>query len=93
MSYLCEPEFFSFVSTNPYVQKQIQCGAWNVAFADVSDITPDIKYLFKSPDNNNNVHSSIRNIGCLQQRYSTFFVRVPPDIISLELCTPKFVDT
>jgi hypothetical protein len=23
--------------------------------------------------------------------YSTFFVRVPPDIISLQLCTPKVV--
>jgi hypothetical protein len=27
----------------------------------------------------------------LDQWYSTFFVRVPPDIISLQLCTPKFV--
>jgi hypothetical protein len=26
----------------------------------------------------------------LYQRYSTFFVRVPPDIISLQLFTPKF---
>jgi hypothetical protein len=25
------------------------------------------------------------------QWYSTFFVRVPPDIISLRLCTPKVV--
>jgi hypothetical protein len=29
----------------------------------------------------------------LQQWYSTFFVRVPPDIISLQLCTPKVVGT
>jgi hypothetical protein len=27
----------------------------------------------------------------LNQWYSTFFVRVPPDIISLQLCTPKVV--
>jgi hypothetical protein len=27
----------------------------------------------------------------LAQWYSTFFVRVPPDIISLQLCTPKVV--
>jgi hypothetical protein len=27
------------------------------------------------------------------QWYSTFFVRVPPDIISLQLCTPKVVGT
>jgi hypothetical protein len=29
----------------------------------------------------------------LGQWYSTFFVRVPPDIISLQLCTPKVVGT
>jgi hypothetical protein len=28
---------------------------------------------------------------CPGQRYSTFFVRVPPDTISLQLCTPKVV--
>jgi hypothetical protein len=27
----------------------------------------------------------------LDQWYSTFFVRVPPDIIYLQLCTPKVV--
>jgi hypothetical protein len=27
----------------------------------------------------------------VEQRYSTFFVRVPPHIISLQLCTPKVV--
>jgi hypothetical protein len=27
----------------------------------------------------------------LDQWYSTFFVRVPPDIISLQLCTPKLL--
>jgi hypothetical protein len=27
----------------------------------------------------------------LRQWYSTFFVRVPPDIISLQLCIPRFV--
>jgi hypothetical protein len=27
----------------------------------------------------------------VDQRYSTLFVRVPPDIISLQLCTPKVV--
>jgi hypothetical protein len=26
---------------------------------------------------------------CLAQWYSTIFIRVPPDIISLQLCTPK----
>jgi hypothetical protein len=29
--------------------------------------------------------------GGLVQWYSTFFLRVPPDIISLQLCTPKVV--
>jgi hypothetical protein len=29
----------------------------------------------------------------IEQWYSTFFVRVPPDIISLQLCTPKVVGT
>jgi hypothetical protein len=29
----------------------------------------------------------------LDQWYSTFFVRVPADIISLQLCTPKVVGT
>jgi hypothetical protein len=29
----------------------------------------------------------------LGQRYSNFFVRVPPDIISLQLFTPKVVGT
>jgi hypothetical protein len=29
--------------------------------------------------------------GILEQWYSTFFVRVPPDIISLQLCTPKLL--
>jgi hypothetical protein len=29
----------------------------------------------------------------LEQWYSTFFVRVPPDTISLQLCTPKVVVT
>jgi hypothetical protein len=33
------------------------------------------------------------NFNCLKQWYSTFFVRVPPDIISLQLCTPKVVGT
>jgi hypothetical protein len=28
---------------------------------------------------------------CLEQWYSTFFVRVPPDVIFLQLCTPKVV--
>jgi hypothetical protein len=27
----------------------------------------------------------------LDQSYSTFFVRVPPHIFSLQLCTPKVV--
>jgi hypothetical protein len=29
----------------------------------------------------------------LTQWYSTFFVRVPPDTIYLQLCTPKVVGT
>jgi hypothetical protein len=29
----------------------------------------------------------------IKQWYSTFFVRVLPDIISLQLCTPKVVGT
>jgi hypothetical protein len=29
----------------------------------------------------------------IEQWYSTFFVRVPPDIISLQLYTPKVVGT
>ena len=28
-------------------------------------------------------------LDCLRQWYSTFFVNVPPHIISLQLCTPK----
>jgi hypothetical protein len=39
-------------------------------------------------------HFSSRNVTFgygLEQWYSTFFVRVPPDIISLQLCTPKIV--
>jgi hypothetical protein len=31
------------------------------------------------------------NVYTLGQGYSTFFVRVPPDIISLQLCTLKVV--
>jgi hypothetical protein len=31
------------------------------------------------------------SVCCLYQWYSTFFVRVPPDIIFLQLCTPKVV--
>jgi hypothetical protein len=27
----------------------------------------------------------------LEQWYSNFFVRVPPDVISFQLCTPKVV--
>jgi hypothetical protein len=27
----------------------------------------------------------------LDQWYSTYFVRVPPDVISLQLCTPKLL--
>jgi hypothetical protein len=27
----------------------------------------------------------------IDQRYSTFYVRVPPDTISLQLCTPNVV--
>jgi hypothetical protein len=30
-------------------------------------------------------------VSLLEQRYSTFFVRVPPDIISLQLCNPKVI--
>jgi hypothetical protein len=33
-----------------------------------------------------------RHLGhSLRQWYSTFLIRVPPDIISLQLCTPKVV--
>jgi hypothetical protein len=32
-------------------------------------------------------------LNTLEQWYSTFFVRVPPDIISFQLCTPKVVGT
>jgi hypothetical protein len=31
------------------------------------------------------------SLNTLDHWYSTFFVRVPPDIISLQLCTPKVV--
>jgi hypothetical protein len=31
------------------------------------------------------------NPGILDQWYSTFFVHVPPDIISLQLCPPRVV--
>jgi hypothetical protein len=36
---------------------------------------------------------SCKAFSTLDQWYSTFFVRVPPDIISLQLCTPKVVGT
>jgi hypothetical protein len=39
---------------------------------------------------NNTVKPGYNHIG-LYQRYSTFFIRVPPDLISLQLCTPKVV--
>jgi hypothetical protein len=36
-------------------------------------------------------HYWLRGWTVLEQWYSTFFVRVPPDIISLQLDTPKVV--
>jgi hypothetical protein len=30
-------------------------------------------------------------VSVLDQWYSTYFVRVPPDVISLQLCTPKII--
>jgi hypothetical protein len=38
-------------------------------------------------------HIAPCNLVEVDQWYSTFFVRVPPDIISLQLCTPKVVGT
>jgi hypothetical protein len=35
--------------------------------------------------------TDINSTDALEQWHSTFFVRVPPDIISLQLCTPKVV--
>jgi hypothetical protein len=37
------------------------------------------------------IHPPVIEIRALDQWYSTFFVRVPPDIISLQLYTPKVV--
>jgi hypothetical protein len=34
---------------------------------------------------------SKHDVDGVEQRYSTFFVHVPTDIISLQLCTPKAV--
>jgi hypothetical protein len=34
---------------------------------------------------------TLKTVFCLEQWYSTFFVRVPPDIIYLQFCTPKVV--
>jgi hypothetical protein len=44
------------------------------------------------------VHALFTNINIkyyvfIDQWYSNFFVRVPPDIIYLQLCTPKVVGT
>jgi hypothetical protein len=39
----------------------------------------------------NSSHKHAQNFSSLEQWYSTFFVRVPPDIISLQLCTPEVV--
>jgi hypothetical protein len=36
-------------------------------------------------------HASSPPPGCFRTVVSTFFVRVPPDIISLQLCTPKLL--
>jgi hypothetical protein len=33
----------------------------------------------------------LRNYGVLDRLYSTFYVRVPADVIFLQLCTPKVV--
>jgi hypothetical protein len=40
---------------------------------------------------NDNAHGTYSIYCDLEQWYSTFFVRVPPDIISFERCTPKVV--
>jgi hypothetical protein len=37
--------------------------------------------------------AELRILCGIAQWYSTFYVRVPPDIISLQLCTPKVVGT
>jgi hypothetical protein len=52
--------------------------------------TENVEYPPRSPDVTL-LDSFLR--GALNQWYSTFFVRVPPDIISLQLCTPKVVGT
>jgi hypothetical protein len=43
------------------------------------------------PKNFGCVFTALHYINYLTQWYSTFFVRVPPDIISLQLFTPKVV--
>jgi hypothetical protein len=37
------------------------------------------------------MHNTASNSSVLDQCYSTFFVRISPDVISLQLCTPKAV--
>jgi hypothetical protein len=37
------------------------------------------------------IKDAILGFVVLEQRYSTFSVRVPPHIISLQLCTPRVV--
>jgi hypothetical protein len=54
----------------------------------IAGIREDVKILLVSPL----LHVGMC-VGPLGQWYSTFFVRVPPDIISLQLCTPKVVGT
>jgi hypothetical protein len=57
----------------------------------LEDIVVDTIPVGRSDANINLFHPS-RHICLLNQWYSTFFVRVHPDIISLQLYTSKVVD-
>jgi hypothetical protein len=45
--------------------------------------------VYKVPETENGVSSTVTT--ALKQWYSTLFVRVPPDVIALQLCTPNVV--
>jgi hypothetical protein len=60
-----------------------QRSAENLEYESGPETTGLLFLTYKNPSRCNPIY----------QWYSTFFVRVPPDIISLQLCTPKVVGT
>jgi hypothetical protein len=57
---------------------------------DSLTVCPGQSLVFK-PSVTEGLMPSHLSLGLPSQWYSTFFVRVPPHIISLQLCTPKVV--